>query len=214
MASKTTHFATSREAKEFLVSKIVEQAQFDHVPLSEIEKKELYFSETGWTLPDMAEVDAAFNREYNQAEYERKIKKLVRAARKRAGRENPEEQRAWSDAIRRLRKEDHYLSVMTGSAAAPRHPLIDLLRATGTGVAVSAIAAVSWMFLKWRFPILRTSEGAFFVFWCITAGFVGLHLLLWLFLGRERANQVVDAILLPPFMLLGRVLEWGGLIEK
>lgn len=57
-------------------------------------------------------------------------------------------------------------------------------------------------------------RGSLFVFWCITAGFVGLHLLLWLFLGRERANQGVDAILLPPFMLLGRVLEWGGLIEK
>ena len=38
----------------------------------------------------MAEVDTALNREYDQAEYERKIKKLVRPARKRTGKEYSE----------------------------------------------------------------------------------------------------------------------------
>ena len=60
-------FSTPREAKEFLVSRIVAEAQREGVPLSEIERKMLYFSETGWTLPDMMEVDEAFDRDYDAA---------------------------------------------------------------------------------------------------------------------------------------------------
>ena len=43
-------FENAREAKEFLISRIAEQAQRDGEPLSEIERKELYFSESGWTV--------------------------------------------------------------------------------------------------------------------------------------------------------------------
>ena len=67
-------FATTRDAKEFLVSRIVAESQREGVPLSEVERKILYFSETAWTLPDIEEVNDAFDREYNQAEYERKIR--------------------------------------------------------------------------------------------------------------------------------------------
>jgi hypothetical protein len=50
-----------RHAKEFLVSKIVNEAQREGLLPSEIEKKMLYFSETGWTLPDMEEINTAFD---------------------------------------------------------------------------------------------------------------------------------------------------------
>jgi hypothetical protein len=56
-SSVINHFSTAREAKEFLVSEIVAEAQRKNVPLSEIERKMLYFSETGWTLPDIMEVN-------------------------------------------------------------------------------------------------------------------------------------------------------------
>jgi hypothetical protein len=36
-----------REAKEFLISKIVAEAQHENAPLSETERKMLYFTETG-----------------------------------------------------------------------------------------------------------------------------------------------------------------------
>jgi len=49
-----TRFTSAREAKEFLVAKIAEEAQREGVPLSEVERKMLCFSETGWTLPDIA----------------------------------------------------------------------------------------------------------------------------------------------------------------
>jgi hypothetical protein len=55
-----SRFGSAREAKEFLVSKIIEQAQREGVPVSEVERKMLYFTETAWTLPDMMEVNDAF----------------------------------------------------------------------------------------------------------------------------------------------------------
>ncbi len=77
-------FVTARDAKEFLVSRIVSEAQRESVSLSEIERKMMYFSETAWTLPDMDEVNRAFDRDYDQGEYEQKITKLARAARANA----------------------------------------------------------------------------------------------------------------------------------
>ena len=75
-------FATAREAKQFLIDCIVAQAQRDGVSLSEVERKMLCFSETGWTPPDMAEVNKEFDDHYDQGEYERKIAGVVRNARR------------------------------------------------------------------------------------------------------------------------------------
>src|SRR5277367_4567994 len=49
-----------REAKVFLASRITEEAERQGAPLSETERKMLYFSPTGWTLEDMATVKEAF----------------------------------------------------------------------------------------------------------------------------------------------------------
>jgi hypothetical protein len=64
-------FAAPRDAKEFLINRIVTEAQRQSVSLSDVERKMLYFSETAWTLPDIEEVNEAFDREYDQAKYER-----------------------------------------------------------------------------------------------------------------------------------------------
>ncbi len=111
-----THFSTAREAKEFLISKIVAEAQSENVPLSETERKMLYFSETGWTLPDIMEVNEEFEREYDQTEYEKKIARLIRTVMTRARKESPQEFALWTNAIRELKKEDHYILVMVAAA--------------------------------------------------------------------------------------------------
>jgi hypothetical protein len=67
--SKIRHmkaFHSGREAQEFLISQIVEEAQRDAIPLSEVERKMLYFTESGWTLPDITKVSEDFDREYDQ----------------------------------------------------------------------------------------------------------------------------------------------------
>ncbi len=207
-------FGNAREAKEFLISRIAEQAQRDGEPLSEIERKELYVSESGWTLPDIMSVNEAFDRDYDQDAYEKKIKKLVREARNRARKDAPQEVKSWSDAIRILRKEDHYISVMLGHPTAPRHPFVDLLRAVGTGLALSAIFAAVGISLESHFEIMKTREGRSFVAWCITAGFVGIYLLLWLIFGRDKGSALLDRVIDPPLGLLMRILEWSGIGSK
>jgi hypothetical protein len=70
-------FHSGHEAKEFLISKIVTEAQSENVPLSEVERKMLYYTESAWTLPDMTEVAEEFDSEYDQSKYEKKIARLV-----------------------------------------------------------------------------------------------------------------------------------------
>ena len=66
-------FSSGREAKEFVISKIVVEAQRENVILSEVERKMLYFSETAWTLPDIMSVNEDFDRQHDQDEYDRRL---------------------------------------------------------------------------------------------------------------------------------------------
>jgi hypothetical protein len=141
-------FSNAHEAKEFLISRIVAEAQRENVPLSEIERKMLYFSETAWTLPDMMEVNDEFDREYDQAEYEKKISHLIRNETKRLHKENPEEFASWISAARKLKKEDHYISVMIDGAGIPTGSISDKWK----GAILVVIAFCTLMAIQ---PILR-----------------------------------------------------------
>jgi hypothetical protein len=115
-------FASGREAKEYLVGRTVEEARREGVPLSEIETKMMYFSETASTLPDIWEVNEEFDRDYDQVEYEGKIAGLIRGLSDNARERDTTELANWNEAIRTLRNEDHYLLVMidvAGGSIAP-----------------------------------------------------------------------------------------------
>ena len=129
-------FATCRDAKEFLVVRILDEAQREGVSLSEVERKMLYFSETGWAPPDIAETSRRFDSEYDQPEYETKIAQLIGNAREGARKENQQEYDAWSDAVSTLSKEDHYLLVMIQQASGGESQGRDLLRLWATGFAI------------------------------------------------------------------------------
>jgi hypothetical protein len=60
---------SAREAKEFLVAQIALEAQRENVILTDVERKMLYFSESGLTLPDMPAVSDEFDSQYDQGEY-------------------------------------------------------------------------------------------------------------------------------------------------
>ncbi len=108
----TGRFHSARDAKEFLISRIVDEANRESVPLSEVERKMLYFSETHWSLPDIMQVNDEFERDYDQADYEKKIRGLVRNASKHDRKGSRDLYDSWLDAIRLLQKEDHYILVM------------------------------------------------------------------------------------------------------
>ena len=109
-------FANARDAKEFLIGSIIAESQREGVPLSEVERKMLYFSETAWTLPDIAEVNDIFDRDYNQADYEQKIGKLIRNLHAHARTNNREHFDDWTEAVRIVRREDHYLLALIDAA--------------------------------------------------------------------------------------------------
>ena len=105
-------FPSTREAKEYLIGHIVQEAQQEDVSLSETERKMLYFSETARTLPDMEKASENFDRDYDQNEYEQKIGSLVANLCEHLKKDNADELKSWDTAVRQLRTEDHYLLVL------------------------------------------------------------------------------------------------------
>jgi hypothetical protein len=105
-------FKTIKEAKDFLADSIATEAMHEGTPLSEIERKMLYFSETDWTLPDITALNAEFDRDCNENEYQQKIARLVQRIRARNHAQNPVEEEAWDEALLMLSEGHHYLSVL------------------------------------------------------------------------------------------------------
>lgn len=140
------NFGTQREAKEYLIGKIVKEAAREGKPLSEIERKMLYFSETGWTLPDIVEVNKEFERECDNDDYERKICALGQSIETQLEIADANESDAWYEAIQKLSDGDHYLLVLLNpklaGRATPKRPPRDLLKLWLTG-AVIAVALVA-----------------------------------------------------------------------
>jgi hypothetical protein len=204
-------FHSEREAKEYLVSKILEEAQREGVALSEVERKMLYFTETGWTLPDIMKVNEEFDREYDQDTYETKIAKLRDRIVKRLRKEQPEEYDAWKEAVRLLSKGDHYLLVMVGQAGGQEVGQaggVAPWKAYGIGVSI-AVALFGVMIVLTAYNIdlgkfgkyLPSPDSLRFAFWatlvCAAVGYV----LLRLAFGGPRIDDMTN-----------RLLEWmfGG----
>ncbi len=143
----------SGSAKQFLISRVVEEAKSAGVPLSEIEMKMLYFSEVHPSLPDISEVNAEFEKSYDADEYENKITALLKNARDRDKRQSDMQGQQWRDAIDALKHEDHYLLVMADrafpkdrKAILPTHRVRDyvIYIAVGLTVVFIAILAAIW----------------------------------------------------------------------
>jgi hypothetical protein len=142
-------FATARDAKEFLVSRIVTEAQREGVPLSEIERKMLYFSETAWTLPDIAEVSDAFDRDYDQASYEEKIGSLIRNLRADSRKNNRSDYDAWTEAVGSIQQEDHYLLVLISASISKNSPPVGFLKLVTIGFGLACVMfAIAYLFIR------------------------------------------------------------------
>ncbi len=110
------------EPKDFLVQQTAKQAALENVPLSDLEKRMMYFTETGECPEDPIALNDAFEAEYDTGEYETKISKLMHNAYHRIRKENPEAARQWSEAIRQLSKGDHYLLIFCKEGSPERSP--------------------------------------------------------------------------------------------
>jgi hypothetical protein len=129
------------EAKEFLASRIVDQARLENVEFSEVERKMLFYSEINPSLPDMDAAAKEFDENYNMFPYEKLVSSLVCNAHRR-DRTDPALAQKWKDARRTLRWEDHYINVMLKRGMASATRTRDLLLYVALGVLVVAVIFV------------------------------------------------------------------------
>ncbi len=118
----------------------------------------LYFTESGWTLPDMMKVSEDFDREYDQAK-EQKIAKLVTKADRRIRKGSRDDYDRWWAAIRFLEREDHYITVMIRLAGL--RPRGDQLRLFAVGLGIVACILL-WTFIGIKYNILVPSRASEF----------------------------------------------------
>lgn len=101
-----------REAKDFLAQEIDRQASIDGVTLSQIEKRMLYFTEGKSAVEDPIALNEEFEAHCDTAKYEEKISHLMHHAYKRLRNDGSSGLQTWDQAIKKLRRGDHYLLVM------------------------------------------------------------------------------------------------------
>jgi hypothetical protein len=129
-----------REAKDLLVQQTTEQAELEGIPLSDLEKRMMYFTETEECPEDPIELNEEFEAEYDTAKWEAKVSKLLHHAHNRIKKENPETAREWNEALRVLRKGDHYILVLWDLPPSDES-LYDQLKPVGIGVLLAFILA-------------------------------------------------------------------------
>src|ERR1700739_25294 len=101
-----------REAKDFLVQQTAEQAALENVPLSDLEKRMMYFTETGECPEDPLSLNEEFEKEYNTDEYETKVKKLLADAHRRLKGERSPAVAGWEESLKVLDQTDDYILIL------------------------------------------------------------------------------------------------------
>lgn len=148
-----------REAKDFLVALAAEQAALEGVPLSDLEKRMMYFTESSDAVEDPVKLNEEFESLYNSDEYEQKIKLLLSHAYKRIKKSNPQAASQWDASIRKLREGDHYLLVLWG-----RMPLRSYLRLLIRLVALVSITLALCLGLRYLLRPMGVSLASFLFF--------------------------------------------------
>jgi hypothetical protein len=76
--------------KSFWSNKPPSRLPLKNMPLSDLEKRMMYFTETGECPEDPIALTGAFEAEYDTTTYEKKISRLMARAYRRIKRDNPE----------------------------------------------------------------------------------------------------------------------------
>ena len=102
----------------------------------------MYFTETAWAPADMWDVNEAFEKNYDTPSYEAKIARLAATARARASATGDLD--TWTEAVRVLRREDHYLLVLLAAPTErPTSSLRDRLKLVGTALLIVLLIMVA-----------------------------------------------------------------------
>lgn len=142
-------FRSIGEAKEYLAGAIAAEAEREGTPLTEVERKMLFFTEAGRTLPDMKEVSTEFDRSYNQDAYEQRIAAISNKIRHRFADQDQQQEVTWDLALEKLSRGDHYLLVLAGAAHPTRKGPVRILRILVSALIFLALAWLDSWFRGW-----------------------------------------------------------------
>jgi len=140
---------------DFLASRIAEEAACEGAPFSEVERKMLYFTEAEYLLPDMEEVEARFDAEYDQSEYEEKVSRLMASLYRRLRKESRHDLKSWNEAIKFLERQNHYVLVMVERAKASREatwrkrPIVVKFAAVAVEIFIFGIGEMKYHPFEW-----------------------------------------------------------------
>jgi hypothetical protein len=142
-----------QEAKDFLVQQTEEQAQLEGLPLAELEKRMMYFTEGPDAIENPIMLNAEFEEHFNTSEYETKIAKLLRHAHKRIKQDDENKASKWKESVKKLKEGDHYLILLLEMVPTSDHPKRDFVLQVGIGVLivfliVAGVFVKSWLFDK------------------------------------------------------------------
>lgn len=103
-------FATAKDAKEFLLERVRARSEREGQALTELEECALRFSVEDEEIDE--ERQAAFEREYELAEFEKRMGGLLARALQDDRESRPDLAELWEDAYQTLRRGDHYLLII------------------------------------------------------------------------------------------------------
>jgi hypothetical protein len=189
-----------REAKDFFVGQTAEQAALEGVPLSDLEKRMMYFTESPDAVEDPVKLNEEFEAKYNSEEYESKIGRLLHHAHARVKKEDPEKVHLWRNAIHTLNKGDHYLLVLWNLQSAEERPPYDSLKLLAAAILIALamfawqlwvaprISGIDWLSSSLRvlWKMLQTARIALF---CAAAALGFLALLVRFFFWRDHGKN-------------------------
>jgi hypothetical protein len=162
----------TKEAKDFLADQAAQQAALDHTPLSDLERRMMYFTESDpASCGDPVSLNDEFEEEYDATEYQAKMSRLLHRAYKRLKAENRGGKLHWDDAISTLEKGDHYVLLLWG-----QHSLRDA-RKDDPG---SKVVTYGGMFVAGCFLLVKLADDRSVPTWVLESFGVLLFVLLLL----------------------------------
>ena len=176
------------------MAQTAEQAALEGVPLSDLEKRMMYFTESSYVPEDPIKLNDEFEAEYDSDEYEAKISRLLHHAYQRWRKENDAARKNWDLAIKCLRRDDHYLLVMWDLAPSTWTPVRDSLRLLASALGIIALAFLVFYFSQKLEPQWKWLQEAFQTHWRVLFG-IFITIVLGVLLFPRRVCNAMDWLL-------------------
>jgi len=153
-----------KQAKDFLVEQAAVQAALEGVPLSNLERRMMYFTESPDAVEDPVKLNEEFEAQYDSEKYENKVSLLLAHAYKRLKGGNSQEVAQWDAAVEKLYEGDHYLLVLWGATPTARVPFGTYLRLLIRLVALVSITLALCLGLRYLLRPVGVSLASFLFF--------------------------------------------------